>query len=60
MDETQIHDYASRLLRAHGDHAEAEAAQKARRFEDDGETEQAKAWQRIRASIAAMRGPHVS
>ena len=55
MRETEIADYASRLLAAHGDGAEAEAAQKARPFEEINDSEKAQDWQRIRAAIREMR-----
>lgn len=60
MQETEIHDYARQLLEAHGDNAVVEAAQKARRFEQEGETEQAQTWRQIESAIKSMRGPHVS
>lgn len=60
MNETEIHEYAASLLDAHGDVAEAEAAKKARELEEKGENEQAADWQRIRAAIATLRGPHSS
>lgn len=60
MDETQIHEFASQLLRAHGDGAEVEAARRARESDDKGDTREAGNWRRVRAAIAAMRGPHVS
>lgn len=60
MDETKIHEYANSLLRAHGDAAEAEAAQKARALEESGSTEEAAQWRRVRAAISEMRGPNVS
>jgi hypothetical protein len=60
MGEIDIHDYARQLLEAHGDMAVAEAAQKARSFEDKGETEEAETWRGIEAALKLMRGPHVS
>jgi hypothetical protein len=60
MDMSEIHDYARRLLSAHGDKAESEAAQKAVECEQQRETEQAQDWRRIQAAISAMRGPHSS
>ena len=41
MQEIDIHDYARQLLEAHGDKAVAEAAQKARTLEQQGNNEQA-------------------
>jgi hypothetical protein len=60
MQEIQIHDYARQLLEAHGDKAVAEAAQKAREFETQGESEQAETWRHIEAALRLMRGPHAS
>lgn len=55
MRETQIADYATRLLEAHGDQAEVEAAQKARHFKDINNREEAENWRRIRAAIRERR-----
>jgi hypothetical protein len=49
MKETEIHDYARELLEAHGDMAVVEAAQKARSFEESGQTEEAEVWRGIEA-----------
>jgi hypothetical protein len=58
MKESEINDYARQLLEAHGAKAVAEAAQKARSFEEEGEGEQAAIWRRIEAALKLMRGPH--
>jgi hypothetical protein len=58
--EIDIHDYARQLLEAHGEMAVVEAAQKARSFEEKGETEEAETWRHIEAALMQMRGPHVS
>jgi hypothetical protein len=60
MRETDIADYAKRLLDAHGGKAEAEAAAKARQFEEKHDAEQAENWRRIRAVISEMRGSPLS
>jgi hypothetical protein len=60
MNTVEIHDTARRLFEAHGDKAELEAAQKARLLLEDGDTENAEDWKRIRQAIAQMRGSHVS
>ena len=57
MRETEILDYARRLLEAHGDKAEREAAQKARQFEEQHDDEQAETWRRIRIALNEMRQP---
>lgn len=60
MQEIDIHDYARQLLEAHGDKAVAEAAQKARTLEQQGNNEQAETWRHIEAALKLMRGPHES
>jgi hypothetical protein len=60
MDMNEIHDYARRLLEAHGDQAEKEAAQKAVECEQGGDKSQAYDWRRIQAAISTMRGPLAS
>jgi hypothetical protein len=60
MQEIDIHDYARQLLDAHGDKAVAEAAQKARALEQQGQTEQAETWRHIEAALKLMRGPRES
>lgn len=60
MGAQQITTYARSLYEAHGDEAEAEAAQKAREHEQAGETEQAEQWRSVRAAIRAMRGANES
>lgn len=60
MDALKILDHARQLLAAHGDKAEAEAAQKASALEADGDKEQAKTWKKIRAAIHEMRDGHQS
>jgi hypothetical protein len=60
MQEIEIQDYARQLLEARGDSALAEAAQKARAFEQQGDSEQARTWRHIEAAMKVMRGPHES
>jgi hypothetical protein len=60
MDMNEIHDYARRLLEAHGERAGLEAAQKAAECERSGDKNQASDWRRIEAAIREMRGPHES
>lgn len=57
---TEIQDHARKLLDAHGDKAIVEAAQKARKFEDQGDKAQAETWRRIEAALMQMRGPRES
>jgi hypothetical protein len=60
MQETDVHDYARQLFDAHGAKAVAEAAQKVRSLEEQGNGEEARTWRRIEAALKLMRGPHQS
>lgn len=60
MDATKIADYARQLFAAHGDRAEAEAAQKASAADEAGNADEADLWNKVRVAIATMRGPHAS
>jgi hypothetical protein len=60
MREAEIHGYARQLFDAHGARGAAEAAQKARAFEDKGDQDQSRTWRRIEAAIKLMRGPNQS
>ena len=60
MQSTEINEHARKLLEAHGDKAGLEAAQKARKCEEEGDQKQAEDWEKIRAAIHQMRGPHES
>ncbi len=57
---TVIEEHARKLRDALGNKAIAEAAQKAKAFEQQGDTEQAKDWRRIEAALREMQGPHAS
>lgn len=59
MRESEIIDYARRLLTAHGDKAEVEAAQKVRELEEKNETEQVEDWRKIRAAITELRASQI-
>jgi hypothetical protein len=59
MRENEIIDYARRLLDAHGEKAEAEAAQKVREFEQQKNTDQQETWQKIRAAITELRASQI-
>ena len=48
--------YAHALYRAHGNKAEAEAAQRERAASQAGKTGEAQNWRKIRASIRQIRG----
>ena len=60
MQAVEIHYYARQLWEAHGLKAIAEAAQKAKSFEERGESERARNWRRIEAVLLEMRGPYRS
>lgn len=60
MQTTEVHNFARKLLQAHGDKAEFEAAQKAATCERQGENKEAEMWRRVQASIKTMRGPRAS
>jgi hypothetical protein len=60
MQTIEVLDYARQLLEAQGFKAIAEAAQKARAFEEQGNNEQAQTWRRIEAALMQTRGPHES
>jgi hypothetical protein len=57
---SEIHDYASRLLKDHGDKAQVIAAQRAVECEKRGDRSEAQDWRRIRDALEEMRGPHFS
>ena len=60
MDSNGIHDFARRLVDAHGDKAQLEAAQRAAECERQGQKVQAGDWRRILSAIKEIRGPHAS
>ncbi|MEM8569584.1 MAG: hypothetical protein AAGG56_01635 [Pseudomonadota bacterium] len=60
MNMARVDDYANRLLNAHGDKAEYEAAQKAKNCEQTGQIEEAEQWRKVREKIRIRRGPNVS
>lgn len=58
MDALKTAQYARALYSAHGDQAEAEAAQKMRECKDAGNMQQARDWQAVHQSIRQIRGPN--
>jgi len=60
MQMSEVHDYASRLLKDHGDKAQLIAAQRAVECEKRGDRSEAEDWRRICDALKQMRGPHVS
>lgn len=60
MEMTKIAEYARVLYEKHGSKAEAEAAQKAKHFEESGDSAEADTWRAVRKAINEMRGAHES
>ena len=60
MQASEVHDYASQLLKLHGDKAQLIAAQKAIERDRCGDHREAQDWRRIRDTLKEMQGPHVS
>ncbi len=60
MTAVHIDDYAQKLYAAHGDHAEYEAAQRAKASEERGDESAAEQWRKVRAAIRVIRGPNAS
>lgn len=57
MQTKELIQYAHALYEAHGDKAEAEAAQKSAAAKAEGKAEDAAKWDKIRAHIKELRGP---
>jgi hypothetical protein len=57
MRELEISNYARQLFDLHGPKAVAIAAGRARDYEEKGDPEKAKHWQRIEMAVTEMRGP---
>ncbi|HEX7052393.1 MAG TPA: hypothetical protein VF211_00485 [Burkholderiales bacterium] len=57
MDTTDIATVARHLFETQGPKAIAEAARNAARFQEAGDAEQARMWQRVEAVLREMRGP---
>jgi hypothetical protein len=60
MQASQVHDFASRLLREHGDKAQLIAAQRVLECEKRGDRSEAEDWRRIRDTLKEMKGPVAS
>lgn len=60
MNTIDVSSLARHLFQTQGAKAIAEAAQKAARYREAGDEEQAKMWQRVEAVLREMRGPHQS
>ena len=56
----KILECARGLYEAHGNKAEAEAAQKALKYEEAGNSEEAETWRAVRKAINEMRGSYES
>ncbi len=57
MQAMDIEEHARKLREARGDLALAQAAQKARDFEQQGDTKQAETWRRIEAALRQYARP---
>ncbi|HRN88500.1 hypothetical protein [Hyphomicrobium sp.] len=53
----EIEEHARKLMEVQGPKAIAEAAHKARTFEEQGAEEQAATWRRIEAAMKRLQGP---
>lgn len=60
MEQSKVTEYARALYEAHGDKAEAEAAQRASKAETAGDSDEAAVWRAVRTAIHEIRGPHES
>ena len=60
MNTTDVSALARHLFETQGAKAIAEAARKAAHFEQAGDAEQAKMWQRVEAMLRELRGPRQS
>ncbi|MEQ8367377.1 MAG: hypothetical protein RIB61_11770 [Roseicyclus sp.] len=60
MHASDITTYARALYTAHGDRAEYEAQQRRLQAEQDGATDRAESWRKIRLTIREMRGASAS
>ncbi len=60
MGEIEIHEYARQMLDAYGDRAVVTAAQRACRYEEKGQSEDAATWRHIESVLKEMRGPRMS
>ena len=56
MEMEKVTQYAHALFKAHGNLAEAEAAQKIRECAETGDDAQAETWRAVRAAIREIRG----
>ncbi|NND91544.1 MAG: hypothetical protein HKN42_11840, partial [Granulosicoccus sp.] len=56
MEMTKIAEYARILYESHGSKAEAEAARKAKEYEDAGNSAEAETWHGVRKAVCEMRG----
>lgn len=53
----EIEEHARKLMEVQGTKAIAEAARKARKFEEEGAEEDAATWRKIEAAMKRMQGP---
>lgn len=60
MQTSEVHNYATRLLREHGDKAQLIAAQRALECAKRGDRGEAEDWRQIRETLKEMQGPAAS
>lgn len=60
MHAIEIQEHARKLYAALGSKAIVEAAQRAKRYEADGATADARTWRKIEQALLQGQGPHVS
>jgi hypothetical protein len=60
MQASEVHNFASRLLKEHGDKAQLIAAQRVVECEKRGDRAEAEDWRRIRDTLKEMKGPLAS
>jgi hypothetical protein len=60
MQALEIQEHARKLMEARGARALADAAQKAKSFEEQGNKVEAETWRKIAAALREMNGPVAS
>lgn len=60
MHALEVEEHARLLMAAHGPKAIAEAAQKARHYEEEGREGDAQDWRRIEAALVLLAGPRAT
>lgn len=60
MDMNHIHAYARKLVEAHGQQAELEAASRLKQAESGGNPQEVENWRRIRSAVRERKGANAS